>query len=90
VLTKDGVHTLVDIAIQHEQIYFVNLAQLKDLLPLKQLKAKKGITVTNIPLIISSFQQLMCLVVETNKMMCSYMIMPMPCGTSKGKKALLF
>jgi len=30
-------------------IYFSNLAQLKDLLPLMELKPKKGITMTNTP-----------------------------------------
>jgi hypothetical protein len=43
VLTKDGIHTFVDIIIADpmcEQIYFPNLAPAKDLLLLMQLKPK--------------------------------------------------
>ncbi len=41
--------------IQHEQIYFVDLTQLEDFLPMKQLKPKEGTITINTPLIISSF-----------------------------------
>ncbi len=55
-LTKDAIRTLIDLSlsIQHKRIYFVNHAQPKDLLPLKQLKPKKRGVMTNNPLIISS------------------------------------
>jgi hypothetical protein len=45
---------MLSLLIQHKHIYFVNLTQLEDLLPLKQLKPKKEVIATNIPLIIFS------------------------------------
>jgi hypothetical protein len=45
---------MLSLPIQHEQIYFVNFAQPKDLLPPKQLKPTKEVITTNTPLIISS------------------------------------
>jgi hypothetical protein len=34
---------MLSLLTQHEHIYFFDLAQLEDLLPLKQLKLKKGL-----------------------------------------------
>jgi hypothetical protein len=57
VFTKDDIHTLTDIVIaaQCEWIYFPDIAQFKDLMPLMWLKPKKKTIVTNTPLINSSF-----------------------------------
>jgi hypothetical protein len=57
VLTKDGIRTLVvDLIIANPtRVYLLpDLVQLKDLLPLMQLKQKKGAITTNTPLINSS------------------------------------
>jgi len=56
VLTKDEICTLVDLIIANptRAYLFPNLVQLKDLLPLMQLKPKKGAIATNTPIIISS------------------------------------
>jgi hypothetical protein len=72
VLTKDGILTLVDVVLstQHKQIYFPDVMQLKDSLPLMQFKPKKGTIVTNNSPINSSHQQLMYLDVDITKPMC--------------------
>jgi len=57
---------MLSLLIQHKHIYFVDLAQLEDLLPLKQLKPKKGTITTNIPLIISSIEVFSCLDKQVN------------------------
>jgi hypothetical protein len=44
---------MLSLLVQHKWIYFVDLAQLEDLLLLKQLKPKKGAIVTDTPLNIS-------------------------------------
>jgi hypothetical protein len=53
-------------------IYFLDLAQLKDLLLLMLLKPKKGATMINTPIINSSLWQLRFLDASTNKLMCFY------------------
>jgi hypothetical protein len=45
---------MLSLPIEHEWIYFVNLAQPKDLLLPKQLKPKKRVIMTDTKLIISS------------------------------------
>jgi hypothetical protein len=57
VLTKNDIHTLIDIVIaaQYEWIYFPDITQFKDLMPLMWLKPKKETIATNTPLINSSF-----------------------------------
>jgi len=81
---------MLPLSTQYEWIYFPNLAQFKELLPSLQLKLKKGVIMINTPLINSSLRQLRYLDVYTNKLMCSYMIVPMTFGASKDLKALLF
>jgi hypothetical protein len=56
-LVKDGIFTLPTLSLQtqHERIFFIDHAQLKDLLPPKELKPNKGGIAINTPLIISSF-----------------------------------
>jgi hypothetical protein len=71
---------MLSLPTQHKQIYFPDLAQLKDSLPLMQLKPRKGIIATNTPLINSSPSQLKYLVVYTNMLMCFYTTVPMPSG----------
>jgi hypothetical protein len=69
---------MLSLLTQHEHIYFPGLVQFKDLLPLMQLKPKRRAIVIDTLLINSSLQQLRYLNVYTNKLMCFYMIVPMP------------
>jgi hypothetical protein len=73
---------------QHEWIYFPNLVQLKDLMPPMQFKPKKK-KITMTPCW-SFFPFNKYLDVYTKKLMCFYMIMPMPFGDWKGQKAFIF
>jgi hypothetical protein len=61
-------------------IYFLDLAQLKDLLPPMQIKSKKGATKMNTSLTNFSLQQLKYLDAYTNMPMCSYTSVPMLFG----------
>jgi len=56
VFTKGAICTLINIVIatQHKLIYFLNFAQLKDYLPLMQLKPRKRTIATNTSLIFLS------------------------------------
>jgi hypothetical protein len=71
---------MLSLPTQHKQIYFLDVMQLKDSLPLMQFKPKKGAIATNNPLINSSHQQLMYLDVYITKLMCFYIIVLMPFG----------
>jgi hypothetical protein len=70
---------------QHVQIFFLALAQIKDLLLLMLLKSKKGATmINNTSLINSSLWQLKFLDASTNKLMRFYTIVLMPFRFSNG------
>jgi len=58
-------------------IYLLDLAKLKDLLPLMWLKPKKGTIVVNTPLINFSFRKLKYMDIYTNRLTCFHTIVPM-------------
>jgi hypothetical protein len=63
---------MLSLLMQRMHIYFLDFAQLKDLLLLMVLKPKKGATMINTPLINSSLWQLRFLDASTNKLMSFY------------------
>jgi hypothetical protein len=89
VLAKVGICTLIDIVIV-VQIYFLDLAPLKDLLPSMQFKPKKELLQPTPHRSIPPFSNWSIWMFTQNMLMCSYMSVPMLFGAWKGQKVVPF